>query len=130
MKGLTKRYETVYIVNASLDDAQIDAIIEKTKEFIVKQGGEIQEVEKWGRKRLSFPIQKKNNGFYVVTYFSAPGDFVTKLTRYYHLEEQIIRHLTILLDKKALLALEQKAKEKEASGEAQGESSAESTSGA
>jgi len=119
MKGLTKQYETVFIINASLDDAQMDAIIEKTKEYIVKQGGAIQEVEKWGRKRLSYSIKKKNNGFYVLIYFSAPGEFIAKLTRFYHLEEQIIRYLTIVLDKKALLALEQKAKEKELADEAQ-----------
>lgn len=112
MKAQHKRYETVFIVNASLDDPQIDVVIEKTKEYIVKQGGEIQNVDKWGRKRLTYQIQKKNTGFFVLIYFSAAGDVISKLTRFYQLEEQIIRYLTIVLDKKAIKALEEKAAEK------------------
>jgi small subunit ribosomal protein S6 len=96
-----KIYETSFIVNAALDDPQIDAAIEKVKEFIVKSGGEIVELTKWGRKRFAFPIKKKNNGFYVVVVFKTSGDFIGKLERYFQLEENILRFLVIFLDKKA-----------------------------
>ena len=101
-----KIYETTFIVNAALDDAQIDAVLEKVKEVIVKNHGEVRAIEKWGRKRLAYTIDKKNNGFYAFFEFKAPGDLITKLERHYHLDEQIIRHLTIQLDKKALKAKE------------------------
>ncbi|HWP81620.1 MAG TPA: 30S ribosomal protein S6 [Bacteroidota bacterium] len=97
-----RTYETVFIVNPTLDDPQIDAIVEKVKDFIVKQGGEIVDLNKWGRKRLAYAIQKKNNGFYVVIEFRAPADAIGKLERFYFLEENIIRYLTVYLDKKAL----------------------------
>jgi small subunit ribosomal protein S6 len=104
MQQTRRTYETVFIVNPTLDDPQIDATIEKVKEFIAKQGGEVVDVNKWGRKRLTYAIQKKNNGFYTVMEFRAPSDLVAKLERFYFLEENIIRYLTIYLDKKALEA--------------------------
>ncbi|MBW7889351.1 MAG: 30S ribosomal protein S6 [Bacteroidetes bacterium] len=109
-------YETVFIVNATLEDPQIEAIIDKMKDFLTKNNAEIQSVEKWGRRRLAYPIKKKNNGFYVLFEFKAAGDIIAKLERQYQLEEQIIRYLTVMLDKKALKAKEvgQKAPSTEA----------------
>lgn len=97
-------YETTFIVNASLDDHQIDAVIEKVKDLIIKNGGEIRELVKWGRKRFTYSIKKKNNGFYVVIEFSAGGDIVAKLERHYFLDESILRYLSLVLDKRALKA--------------------------
>ncbi len=104
MPEVKRVYETTFIVNASIDDHQIDAVIEKVKDLIVKNGGEIREFVKWGRKRFAYPIRKKNNGFYVVIEFSAPGDLVAKLERHYFLDENILRYLTLVLDKRALKA--------------------------
>lgn len=98
----TKLYETTFIVNAALDDAQIDSVIEKVKETIAKNGGQVRDLAKWGRKRFAYSIKKKNNGFYVVCEFGAVGDVVAKLERHFQLDENVIRYLTIALDKKAL----------------------------
>ncbi len=95
-------YESTFVVNAALDDSQIDAVIEKAKDVIVKNGGEVRDLAKWGRKRFAYTIKKKNNGFYVVTEFNATGDVVPKLERHFQLDENIIRYLTIALDKRAL----------------------------
>jgi small subunit ribosomal protein S6 len=104
MPDVKRVYETTFIVNASLDDHQIDAVIEKVKDLITKNGGEIREFVKWGRKRFAYPIRKKNNGFYVVIEFSAPGDLIAKLERHYFLDENILRYLSLVLDKRALKA--------------------------
>ena len=106
MEKENKIYESTFIVNAALDDAQIDVVIEKVKDIIIKNGGEIRSTEKWGRKRLAYTIEKKNNGFYAFFEFKAPANLLVKLERHFHLEEQVIRHLTIQLDKKALKARE------------------------
>ena len=111
----THSYETAFIVNAGLDDPQIEAVVEKVKEAIVKNGGTVQDVDHWGRKRFAYPLRKKNNGYYVICVFQGTGETVAKLDRFYQLEENILRHLTILLTKKALKAKAQKAaEEKEA----------------
>lgn len=104
MQNAKRVYETTFIVNASLDDTQINAVIDKVKELILKHSGEIRELVLWGRKRFHYTIQKKNNGFYVIIEFLAPGDLIAKLERHYFLDENIIRYLTIVLDKKALKA--------------------------
>ncbi|HTP80112.1 MAG TPA: 30S ribosomal protein S6 [Bacteroidota bacterium] len=95
-------YETTFIVNAGLDDPQIDAVIEKAKEAIVKNGGEVKDLAKWGRKRFAYVIRRKNNGFFVVCEFTGPGDIVAKLERHFQLDDNVIRYLTVALDKKAL----------------------------
>lgn len=101
----TKRiYEATFIVNASLDDPQIEAAITRAQEVITKDGGEINAVNRWGRKRLAYTIQKKNNGYYVNMEFTALGSTVTQLERSLILDENVIRFLTIRLDKEALLA--------------------------
>ncbi len=102
----TRIYESVIIINATLEDEQIEAEIEKIKDFIQKNNGEIRAIEKWGRRRLAYAIKKKNNGFYALYEFKAPGDIVAKLERHYHLNENIVRYLTVQLDKKALKAKE------------------------
>lgn len=105
MEQLRKKvYETTFIVNATLDDAQIDQVIERFREFLVKNEAEVRTLDKWGRKRLAYPIQKKNNGYYTVCEFSAPSDIAAKLERYYHLDENIMRFLTVQLSEKLLKA--------------------------
>lgn len=104
MEQRKKIYETTFIANATLDDAQIDQIVERFKEFLTKNGSEIRVLEKWGRKRLAYPIEKKNNGFYTICEFNAPADIIVKLERYYALDENIMRFLTVQLSEKLIKA--------------------------
>lgn len=106
MQYQTKIYESIIIINATLEDAQIEAEVEKIKDFITKNSGEIRALEKWGRRRLAYAIKKKNNGYYCLYEFKAPGDLIAKLERQYLLNENIIRFLTVELNKKALKAKE------------------------
>ena len=106
MQYQTKIYESIIIINAALEDVQIENEIEKIKDFITKNTGEIRALEKWGRRRLAYAIKKKNNGFYVLYEFKAPGDLIAKLERQYLLNENIIRFITVELNKKALKAKE------------------------
>jgi small subunit ribosomal protein S6 len=97
-------YESTFIINASLDDAQVDSVIGRVQDLIVKNGGTINALNKWGRKRLSYSINKKTNGFYVNLEFTAPGTLLAGLDRSFQLDEMILRFLTIQLDRKALAA--------------------------
>ncbi|MEG8945966.1 30S ribosomal protein S6 [Rosettibacter firmus] len=108
----TKSYESVVILNAALEDEQIEATISRLQEFITTHGGEIFDIDRWGRKRLAYPIQKAKSGYYVIFRFNAPTNLISILERNYRLDENIIRYLTVTLDKFALEAIK---KQKEAS---------------
>jgi small subunit ribosomal protein S6 len=87
-------YESTFIVNASVDEAQIEAAIERAMDVITKNGGTILAVNKWGRKRLAYPISKKTTGFYCHIEFEAPGPVIALLDRSYQLDELVLRYLT------------------------------------
>lgn len=97
-----RTYETTFIVNASLDDSQVDAVIGRVQDMITKNGGTIAALNKWGRKRLAYSINKKTNGFYVNIEFSGPSGLPTTLERSFQLDEMILRSLLITLGRKAL----------------------------
>jgi small subunit ribosomal protein S6 len=95
-------YETTFIVNAALEDATIEPIINSTIEFIQNNGGSITTLDKWGRRRLAYPIQKKHNGYYVYAMYDAPATLVPQLERYFQLEENVLRHLTLKMSPQAI----------------------------
>lgn len=95
-------YETAVIINAALDDEQIESIISRIKDTIISNGGEIKNVDNWGRKRLAYMVKKSKIGYYCFFRFFAPSNIISKLERFYQLDEQILRYLTIKLDSDAL----------------------------
>lgn len=108
----TRTYESVAIINAALEDEQIEVTISRILETIKTHGGELLDVDKWGRKRLAYPIQKAKSGYYLVLRFNAPTELIATLERNYRLDETVIRYLTVTLDKFAIEAI---AKQKESS---------------
>lgn len=109
MEEEVRLYETTVIVNASLEDPQVEGIITRVQEVLSRGGATVTSIERWGRKRLSYTIKKKNSGYYVNIEFSGPGTLVQALEKFYLLEEQILRFLTIKLDKRALKAKQAQA---------------------
>jgi small subunit ribosomal protein S6 len=99
-------YESAVMINAALDDEQIQALISRIKETITNNGGEIREIEDWGRKRLAYLVKKSKVGYYVIFRFNAPSGLIAKLERFYILDEQFLRYLTIKLDSDAVEYLE------------------------
>lgn len=108
----TRNYESVVLINAALEDEQIEATISRILEVISTNGGELIEADKWGRKRLAYPINKSKSGYYLVIRFKASTQLISTLERNYRLDENIIRYLTIALDKEAMEAI---SKQKESS---------------
>ena len=98
----TNAYESSVIINAALDDEQIEGEVSRLKEYIINLGGEIIEIDKWGRKRLAYMVNKSKIGYYAIYRFYAPSNVIAKLERSYILDENILRFLTIQLDQDAL----------------------------
>jgi small subunit ribosomal protein S6 len=99
-------YESVVLFNAALDDDTLKNLIARIKETITINGGEILETEDWGRKRLAYQVKRSKIGYYVILRFSSSPDLIPKLERYYQLDENILRYLTIALSKDALEQIE------------------------
>lgn len=106
-----RTYESVAIINAALEEDQIESTIARMQETITTHDGEMLDLDKWGRKRLAYPINKAKSGYYVIFRFNATTDLIATLERNYRLDENVIRYLTIQLDRFALEAI---AKQKEA----------------
>ncbi len=99
-------YESAILINAALEDNQIENVINRVKEFITTNGGQIRDFENWGRKRLAYPVEKSKIGYYAIFRFEAPGSIVSKLEKFYNLDEHILRYLTIKLSKEAIDQIE------------------------
>lgn len=95
-------YETTFIVNAALEDNDIEAVVSKVINQISNNSGTIQEINKWGRKRLAYPINKKHNGFYVNLIYQSIPEFIPSLERFMTLDDTILRHLTLQINPKLL----------------------------
>jgi len=106
-----KHYESVVIFNAALEDEQIENNISRIQDTIKNNGGKVTELDRWGRKRLAYPIQKSKTGYYLILRYTAPAELIAVLERSFRLDETVIRYLTIVLNKKALEGI---AKQREA----------------
>ena len=98
--SLRRVYESVIIINAALEDQDIESVITKVNGYVENHGGEVQETSHWGRRRLAYPINKKYNGYYVHLIFEATPNTIPILDRFLVLEDTVLRHLTLLLPKK------------------------------
>lgn len=94
-----ERYETVFILTPVLSEDQAKETVKKFKDILTKEGAKIKHEENWGLRKLAYPIQKKNTGFYYLLEFEAPGTVVGELELQYRRDERVIRFLTIHMDK-------------------------------
>ena len=100
---MTKRqYECVLILNAALEDGQIDESLHAVENFISANDGKILDNERWGRKRLAYVLNKSKTGYYSIYRFTASPEMIFELERNFRIDENIIRYLTIQLDKNAI----------------------------
>ena len=107
---MLKQYETVMILNPVLSAEQVTETVEKFKKILTDNGTEIVFENNWGLRKLAYPIQKKNTGFYYLVEFKCDGSIIAKLELEYKRDERVMRFLTLLLDKHAVTYNEKKRK--------------------
>lgn len=100
-------YESIFILRPALNDEDVQKIINKL-EGIVKQGGELIATENWGKKRLAYEVMKEKKGIYVLLRFRGKGERISELERNYRLDDNVIKFLTVKLDKKGVELLKKK----------------------
>jgi small subunit ribosomal protein S6 len=87
-------YETLFVVDCSLGEDAVKELINKFTTLIADNGA-IDSVDEWGKRRLAYPINDKNDGYYVLVNFKSEGSFTAELERVYGITEGILRSIVI-----------------------------------
>jgi small subunit ribosomal protein S6 len=90
----TRKYESVFIVNATLEDEAIDEVVARFQK-LVEENGTLESIDKWGKRKLAYPIDDMNEGYYVVMTFTAPAEFPAELDRIYNITDSVIRSIIV-----------------------------------
>lgn len=88
-------YELVMIISPEVADEEVPAAVQRVTQFITERGGEVGQVDHWGRRKLAYPIQQFLEGNYVVSQFRLDPASIQELESRLKLSEEIIRHLVV-----------------------------------
>ena len=88
------KYETVFIVDSSMGEEKVSAVVEKFKNLIA-ENGTVEKVDDWGNRKLAYPINDLLEGHYTLINFESSSDFPAELDRVYNITDGVIRSLII-----------------------------------
>ena len=94
MSELKKSYESMMVISTKLGDEGIKSVVEKFKKLI-SDNADLKSVDDWGKRRLAYPINYENEGYYVLFNFESKVDFPAELDRIYNITDGVIRTLII-----------------------------------
>ena len=94
------KYELALVVNAKIEDDARTATVEKAKEYIIRFGGTVTEVEDWGKKRLAYEVQKMREGFYYFIQFEAEAAAPAQIEQRVRIMDNVLRFLCVRTDEK------------------------------
>lgn len=94
---MTNKYESIFIVNPELGEENTKAVVEKFKNLL-ETSAQLESMDEWGKRRLAYPINDINEGYYVLVNFSADSQFPRELERIYKITDGIIKYLVIKKD--------------------------------
>ena len=97
MIEVINKYETIMVINPTLEEEKIEAVVEKFK-ALISANGEITNVDVWGKKKLAYEIDDLTEGYYVLVEFSSKPEFPAELERVYKITDGIIRDIVIKKD--------------------------------
>ena len=92
-------YEVLFIIKTDREDEQFEPIVEKFTALIEKEGGEIAKLDKWGKRKLAYEIDKKyRDGYYTLIQFKGAPEVASELDRVMKISEEILRHMITRLE--------------------------------
>lgn len=94
MPKLVSKYETIFVVDVTLGEEQITAVVEKFKELIAANGT-VTNVADWGKRRLAYAINDMTEGYYTLVDFECAPSFIQELNRIYNITEGIMRSIVV-----------------------------------
>lgn len=95
-----RHYEAMYIVDADIQDEDLEPVLEKYKKVVTDAGGEVSDASKWekGRRSFAYEIDKKREGMYILMQFTGDSAVPKELDRIFKINDEIIRHLIVRQD--------------------------------
>ncbi len=93
-----KRYETIYIINPTLDADSLGEVVTKFSDLIKRLKGYIVKVNEWGKRKLAYEVKRFDKGHYIVLDFCGLPEIVKELERNLKLDDRIIKYLTVKID--------------------------------
>lgn len=92
------KYEVMFIIQADLDEASTQGVIERVTGWITESGGTVEKVDNWGKRQLAYRIRKQREGVYVLLHVNMPPAFSAELERNLRFLEPVLRFLIIAVD--------------------------------
>ena len=92
-----RNYEVMFVIDPALEDANKDATVESVQSIIAADG-EVGKVDVWGMRKLAYPIDKKEEGYYAVVEFQGNPTLPKELDRRLKISDNVIRHIIINKD--------------------------------
>jgi small subunit ribosomal protein S6 len=87
------KYEMLYLLNNDSTEEVKTAVIEKYENIIKSMNGAVVSTDKWGAKKLAYPIKFKNNAYYVLTTFEAEADVLAEIERVANIDSEVLRRI-------------------------------------
>ena len=94
METAVNKYETVFVLNATLTEEATAALVNKFK-ALIEENGTIESFNEWGKRKLAYPINDMTEGYYVLVNYTADPSFVAELDRIFNITEGVMRSMTI-----------------------------------
>ena len=89
------QYEVMYVIDTALEEGARSELINRFSNIVTNNGGKVDRVDEWGKRRLAYPINYKTEGYYVLMYMTAPADLPRELERNLQISESVLRYLVI-----------------------------------
>jgi len=91
-------YELALVLTPELAEDEVPAAVEKVSQAIASRGGQVKEVNLWGRRKFAYPLKRHVEGYYVITQFQMEPQMVAAVEANLRLNESVLRHLVVRLD--------------------------------
>lgn len=104
-----QKYETLYVVQPTLTEEQVDEIIRTFETVIPENSGTLIKTDKWGKRKLAYRVGRHWEGYYVLYEYEGDGSTQRELERRMRIHEHVMRHLTVAVDPRMAAELERKA---------------------
>ena len=92
-----KDYEVVYIFDSALEEPRINEKLDRFHQLVASEnGGEVTALDHWGRRQLAYPIEDRENGYYVVAHVTTAADRLPEFERILTLDEELLRYLIVI----------------------------------